>query len=767
MSRWAWWINALAAIAALPVLAVGAALLLLDPNDYKPQIIDAVQAATGRTLTLRGPLRVSRSLWPTLDVTDVLLANAPGGTRPDMARAERIEAQISLLALLQRRIDVTRLTLIGPNILFEQAEGQPNWVFTTPPDQPPDPAPDPAPASHSFQLRIRSVHVRNGMVTWRLPARTKVVGIRSLDYQHRVDGGPLEVRSTLVYADNQPFTLNATAWPNGGNLDPWTTQIQFAAFDSQASAQGTMDVAGHYDLQVEATSGALESLNALLPEMRLPPARQVVISSHVGNGKVPGDLPVIGATRLRLASADLGGLVPGLALGATQVSLAAPGGQASAAAVGQFKGTPFKLQAEFTAPIHPDGLVKLPIDLTVESTARPVSGSVALKGDLTLDTLRFAGLASGISLRTPALAALRPLVGRPLPALTEVRLDGSIAVPARPGPVRLSAAKLQTKQGDLEGDATVGLDPALVLTGRWRSVGLDLDAMLEAFGIDLSPATAPAATGPVIPPVPLPWAGLLGPDLDIAANIAALRFQDRIWRDVQLSLRLKAGRLHVGPAKLALPGGPVAFTMTVDAAAAAMPVSVSLQAPALPLSLVARYAGVPGPVAGAAQVGLEMHGSGRTLRELAASLDGPFSIAAVQGQFSNAALLALTAPALDALGIVVPAQGETRLACLGIAGSFAKGIGSVRTIALETSYLSLEGAGEVDLRRETVAFKLYPLAQVAGAPVAVPVVVQGPFRDIAGKLDATGLDKLGFLLDGVFGGDTSNACAHAGLATPR
>jgi uncharacterized protein involved in outer membrane biogenesis len=232
---------------------------------------------------------------------------------------------------------------------------------------------------------------------------------------------------------------------------------------------------------------------------------------------------------------------------------------------------------------------------------------------------------------------------------------------------------------------------------------------------------------------------------------------------VQFALRLKGGRLQVGPLKLAMPGGPAQFSMTADGSAAAAPVSLSLQAAALPLALVARYAGLPGPVAGTAQVQAQLHAAGRSVRELATSLGGTFSIASVEGQFSNAALIKLTSAALEALGIAVPAQGQTRLICLGIAGAFAKGVGTFRTIALETSYLSLEGVGQVDLGRETVAFKLNPLAQVAGAPVAVPVVIEGPFRAIKGRLDATGLEQLGMLVDALFGGDKSSACVNAGL----
>ena len=123
MRKATWWLGGLAVFIALPIAAIGIGVVAIDPNDYKPDIISAVQDATGRTLSLNGPLRISRSLWPTIEVNDVALANMPGGTRADMARAERIEARLSLPALLWHQIEVVRLTLVGPNILFEQVGG--------------------------------------------------------------------------------------------------------------------------------------------------------------------------------------------------------------------------------------------------------------------------------------------------------------------------------------------------------------------------------------------------------------------------------------------------------------------------------------------------------------------------------------------------------------------------------------------------------------------------------------------------------------------
>ena len=75
-------------------------------------------------------------------------------------------------------------------------------------------------------------------------------------------------------------------------------------------------------------------------------------------------------------------------------------------------------------------------------------------------------------------------------------------VSAAADPIRLEAVRLETHQGDLEGDGTVNFETPLTLAGRWRSTSLDLDAVLAAFGVDLSQSAAPARTvGPVIPAV--------------------------------------------------------------------------------------------------------------------------------------------------------------------------------------------------------------------------------------------------------------------------
>ena len=772
MSGRAWWLAAVATLVVAPVVAAGIGMAVLDPNDYKPEIIEAVRNATGRTLDLRGPLRISRSLWPSIEVSDVTLANLPGGTRADMARAERIEAELSLPALLWRRIEVVKLTLVGPNILFEQVGGNSNWVFS----RPGEPSVGRADASAPpFSLRIRNVHVQNGMVTTRLPARTNVVGIRALDLRHSRDDGPLDLDAVLVYSDNQPFSLRASAQPTAGLTGPWATRLRFAAFDMTASAEGTMDLAGGYDLRVEAKAGALEKLNALLPDMRLPALREATLSTHLANGPVPGDLPTIGDTRLRFAGADLNDRVPGLALGMTEVSWPAAGGTATLASVGRLApGQSFTAGGTFGVPLRPDGRVRLPMDLAIKfasskgKEAPAGIGSLDLKGELTLDTLRFDGLDTTAALRAPALAAFRPALARSLPALTDVRFDGRLAIPPKAGSVSFKGARLVSHEGDIAGDGTIGGGAGLALDAKLHAARLDLDAMLEAFGMGLAAAPATGGnTGPMNPDTPLPWAALRGPSINLSGDIDAMTFQGQAWRKVELALRLKEGRMQVGPARLALPEGPLEVSLTADASGNAVPVSLTMHAPGFPLALIARYADVPGQVSGTVRIDARLRGMGQSARDLAASLDGPFSLTAMGGRLSNAAFAKLASASLDALGIKAPDQGETEIRCLGLVGSFSKGVGRFRTVALDTTYLQMDGAGEVDLGRETVAFKLRPLARISGSAVSVPVLVEGPFRAVRGRLDADNLDKLGLLIDAWLGGDRPDTCSDAGLAPAR
>src|SRR5271157_2774697 len=121
---------ALAVGGVIVLLVAGVAVFLatLDPNSYKPQIIAAVQSATGRELTIGGRIGLSVSLRPTLEVSDVGFSNPPGFSRPQMATLHKLELRLALIPLLSKRVQIEQLVLEQPDILLEtNAQGQSNW----------------------------------------------------------------------------------------------------------------------------------------------------------------------------------------------------------------------------------------------------------------------------------------------------------------------------------------------------------------------------------------------------------------------------------------------------------------------------------------------------------------------------------------------------------------------------------------------------------------------------------------------------------------
>jgi len=117
---------------SLSVLAVVVGLLLLAPffldiEDYKQQIEQQVEDATGRHLTIGG---LQASLFPWIGVTldDVVLANRQGFSERDFLKVKHLNVQVALLPLLSKKIEIARFKLKSPEIFMERnAKGEGNW----------------------------------------------------------------------------------------------------------------------------------------------------------------------------------------------------------------------------------------------------------------------------------------------------------------------------------------------------------------------------------------------------------------------------------------------------------------------------------------------------------------------------------------------------------------------------------------------------------------------------------------------------------------
>ena len=163
-------------VLGLVVLLIGVALALpfiIPTETYKQQLTAQVERATGRQLSIQGPLHLSLLPSVGLKAENVRFANAPGAADPDMARLKALEVELKVWPLLHGAVEVARFVLVEPEIHLEVAkDGRPNWRFGPKPAKETSPAPagGGAPGGTSSlpvsEIRLGDIRIENGTLTY-------------------------------------------------------------------------------------------------------------------------------------------------------------------------------------------------------------------------------------------------------------------------------------------------------------------------------------------------------------------------------------------------------------------------------------------------------------------------------------------------------------------------------------------------------------------------------------------------------------------------
>ncbi|MBC7907797.1 MAG: AsmA family protein [Rhodospirillaceae bacterium] len=429
----------LAAIAAL-ALMVGlvAAVKSMDFNRMKGLLTEQVRSQTGRTLVIAGPLELRLGLIPRIIATGITLGNAPGGSRTEMIKIERAEAEISLLPLLKREIRVNRLIVSTPDILVEtDAKGRGNWEFTPTAAQPAAPTQ----GVPNSRFTLREVKIKNAVLTWR-DGRT---GIRRVVNLHKLTvlpdhtpSGPLTVQ---VIGDSQSkmFELAgrvgnpATMSPS----KPWPLQLKATMDGMVLVAEGSVadPVNGRgVDLKLTAQGDELgKAFKLASPDATLAPG-PFKLSGHLSDasGKLAlADLDMAVGKRDALLLSARGTVKDVLA--ATGLDLAVAMESDNLAGLSRLTGTefpsmgPLKLTGLLSGGGHDWKLADIKValagstatgDLALDTTHRP-----HLTGKLVATTLSFTDFA------TPAAKAGEKLAPKHLTPTSDGRLFSAETLP--------------------------------------------------------------------------------------------------------------------------------------------------------------------------------------------------------------------------------------------------------------------------------------------------------------------------------------------------
>jgi AsmA family protein len=186
-------------------LLIGLAYLntLISPAKLTQMLVLEVREATGRELSIAGPVRLG--FFPRIAVSaeQVSLSNAAWAKKPQMASLEKVALEISLLPLLSRRIEVSSIQLAGLTLNLEtNAKGEGNWVMgdITSPVSTTSSSSDANTADRNTVL-IENLNLTNGQIYYQPSgAAVSSYGISRLSLQK--SGG-----DTVISADVKQDTL--------------------------------------------------------------------------------------------------------------------------------------------------------------------------------------------------------------------------------------------------------------------------------------------------------------------------------------------------------------------------------------------------------------------------------------------------------------------------------------------------------------------------------------------------------------------------------
>ena len=124
---------ALGALVASLLIGIAYLSTLISPAKLTQMLILEVREATGRELTIAGPVRLG--FFPRIAVSaeQVSLSNASWAKKPAMASLDKVALEISLMPLLSRRIEVSSIQLSGLMLHLEtNRAGEGNWLMDDP-----------------------------------------------------------------------------------------------------------------------------------------------------------------------------------------------------------------------------------------------------------------------------------------------------------------------------------------------------------------------------------------------------------------------------------------------------------------------------------------------------------------------------------------------------------------------------------------------------------------------------------------------------------
>ena len=111
---------------------LGAFVATLDLNEYKTELVNELQSATGRKVEILGEIGLKPALTPTLKVEGFKIGNPAWAQNPWLLASDQAFVKIAIAPIFTGKIELRRIALQGISVNLEtNAKGEKSWQFTT------------------------------------------------------------------------------------------------------------------------------------------------------------------------------------------------------------------------------------------------------------------------------------------------------------------------------------------------------------------------------------------------------------------------------------------------------------------------------------------------------------------------------------------------------------------------------------------------------------------------------------------------------------
>jgi uncharacterized protein involved in outer membrane biogenesis len=480
--RWKWIVGVSIFLIIALMVTVYVFVATYDYNKLKPRIARMVKDVTGRELRLGGEINLAIGFSPSLVVTDVALANVSWGSQPQMIEIEKLQANVRLLPLLFKDVQVNQIDLSGVKVLLETGpEARENWDFLAGSGSVESTGAFKPTTIDADQVSIENLHLT--FLRHETGSKTQFV-LASLAMSRQGTEDVLMLKLRADY-NGQPLTLSGKT----GRVRHIFTHQHFplqlsgslanAEFKIQGAIDDVLNLKG-INLDARLTGKNLATLGSVL-DITLPESKSFDVTGHL---KGSMDSLRLENIKVNLSGGGVDMAVSGnvgnlIAFRSLDLKLKISG--KDFAVIAPLIGEKLPATDEFKVQGRLKGSAKVLSFSEAQGSARRGSMSFTVNGTIKdLLTLRGMGLNAG--LKGKNLQEFGEIIGEKLPTTDVFAVEGRLTGSTKA--ISLKEAKGSAKQGNLN----------VALSGEVKDLrrlgGMDLK--LDSSGRDLS------EVGPII-----------------------------------------------------------------------------------------------------------------------------------------------------------------------------------------------------------------------------------------------------------------------------